>query len=543
MLRRVYPAFQDRNWTARPWLVEAETITQEADGFSVRANGRGSFDAAGLQWSIEIDGLADGSVSMSFHAEATAPFLRNRLGLCVLYPVRELAGSPVTIEHTDGRHEQAAFPLEINPNQPFTDVRALTHEVTPGLQAIVRMEGETFESEDHRNWSDASYKVYCTPITLPFPVEVNAGDVINQRVFVALQGDGETSPDEPLSINVLPTPVSMPALGVQLDHDGHVLDTHETDALRALDLAHVRVDLQTDDPVRLIEALAQAEAIGTRLVVALQDVDPLSFREFCGDPRIDRWMLCDSSTKITDADEVVRAQEILGNRVVGGTPLYFTELNRGRPQSHGFIAFSVNPQVHAWDDTTVMQNTCTLGVIAQQARALYPDAFLELSPLTLRPRWNPNATEPDVDVSNTALPSRVDARQCTPFAAAWTVMALSALANASALDSATLFEATGWEGLIERAAGTPQPEDFASLPGQPFPVYDVLRRIAGERDFLRTVSSDPDTAGALALADGTVLVANGTAQPQRALVHRPGAEALNVDLPPYGVVVLERMHA
>ena len=37
------------------------------------------------------------------------------------------------------------------------------------------MEGETFETEDQRNWSDASFKTYGTPLHLPFPVEVEEG--------------------------------------------------------------------------------------------------------------------------------------------------------------------------------------------------------------------------------------------------------------------------------------------------------------------------------------------------------------------------------
>ena len=70
---------------------------------------------------------------------------------------------------------EASFPLAISPDQPFSQMRALTHEVAPGLHATVRMTGETFESEDHRNWSDASFKHYCTPISLPFPVTVSPG--------------------------------------------------------------------------------------------------------------------------------------------------------------------------------------------------------------------------------------------------------------------------------------------------------------------------------------------------------------------------------
>jgi hypothetical protein len=204
-----------------------------------------------------------------------------------------------------------------------------------------------------------------------------------------------------------------------------------------------------------------------------------------------------------------------------GTDLYFTELNRGRPAPMPYVAFSVNPQVHAADDESVMQNAVTQATIARNARALYPDAWLEASPITLRPRFNPNATEPELDRSNTPLPSRVDARQCTGFAAAWTVLSLKAIAEAGALDAVTYYEATGWEGLMERAEGSAQPADFPSRPGERFPVYDVFAALAGVTAMRVCVSTDPARVDALALADGTVLLANAT--PEEQLVEVRGA--------------------
>ena len=49
--------------------------------------------------------------------------------------------------------------------------------------------GDIFEMEDQRNWTDASYKTYSTPLALPFPVEVTAGTSIAQSVTLTLEGD------------------------------------------------------------------------------------------------------------------------------------------------------------------------------------------------------------------------------------------------------------------------------------------------------------------------------------------------------------------
>ena len=51
ILRRVYVAFQDRNWTARPWRILSEDIDDRGDAFTIRVRARGSFDAEPFAWS------------------------------------------------------------------------------------------------------------------------------------------------------------------------------------------------------------------------------------------------------------------------------------------------------------------------------------------------------------------------------------------------------------------------------------------------------------------------------------------------------------
>ena len=78
--------------------------------------------------------------------------------------------------------ENSTFPALVDPVQPFLAIRALTHEVLPGLKATVRMEGDTFEMEDHRNWTDASFKTYVRPLALPWPYTLPAGEAVKQSV-------------------------------------------------------------------------------------------------------------------------------------------------------------------------------------------------------------------------------------------------------------------------------------------------------------------------------------------------------------------------
>ena len=78
-------------------------------------------------------------------------------------------------------------------------LRAITHEFLPGLKVNCRMEGDTFEMEDQRNWTDASYKTYVRPLALPWPYLIAKGETIDQTVILTVSGAGSEieSVDEP----------------------------------------------------------------------------------------------------------------------------------------------------------------------------------------------------------------------------------------------------------------------------------------------------------------------------------------------------------
>src|SRR5690606_5714125 len=126
-----------------------------------------SKSGAALTIKVDIEGHADGRLVFDAVATAEADFVTNRLGFCILHPIVGVAGRPVTVEHVDGSVEHSHFPDVIDPAQPFLDMRAITHEVVLGVTAECRMEGGSFEMEDQRNWTDASYKTYVRPLALP----------------------------------------------------------------------------------------------------------------------------------------------------------------------------------------------------------------------------------------------------------------------------------------------------------------------------------------------------------------------------------------
>jgi len=443
------------------------------------------------------------------------------------------AGARVSIEHVDGSVTDSALPSTISPHQPFVDIRAITHELPGGGAATVRLLGETYEMEDHRNWSDASFKTYCTPITLPFPVEVTPGESLEQSVEVTFAaGTVAALDDEHITLTIHDDVKPLPRLGTSLAANQIRLDETHADALASLQLDHLRVALPEDPhewlPV-LTDAANTARTVGANLRVGVTCSDPADLSGLCTAPAdavdvVDCLYVFSSRDKVTPDGWAPAARDALGSRwagtpLGGGTDLYFTELNREPPDPSAFdvLNFSLNPQVHAFDDRTLIQNAMAQYVVASDAPRLAAPAKISIAPISLRPRFNPNATDPQSDVSNTPLPGDVDERQRTYFAANWAAMSIKYLAQAGSIEVATYFEATGWKGLMQGPLDPPDPVNFPASAGTSFAVWQVFAALAGMTHTQSCTSSMPETVDVLIAHDGNrrvALIANWSAAEQ-----------------------------
>jgi len=149
---------RDPNWgTYIPEITDLK-VEEDSERFRVTYVARCADAEQALSYCAEIEGRADGA--LAFHVAATpeTAFGTNRAGFVVLHGVAGIAGAPVTVQHTDGTVEESAFPELIKPSQPFFDIHTLTHTVSPGLKVTRTMEGDAFEMEDQRNWTDASFR-------------------------------------------------------------------------------------------------------------------------------------------------------------------------------------------------------------------------------------------------------------------------------------------------------------------------------------------------------------------------------------------------
>ncbi|QNK57030.1 hypothetical protein [Paenibacillus sp. PAMC21692] len=456
IVRGIYAAVRDPNWgTVEPAI--SDIAMKEFDDM-VRLSFLCEHKQGDIQfaWQGNIQ-LSPHGLQFEFDGTAKSTFLKNRIGFCVLHPM-ELAGLPLEVETTN-QTLQGRFPLAISPHQPYKNIEKLTYAPKPYLQVDMRFEGDLFEMEDQRNWTDASFKTYCTPLEWPFPVEMKAGDSIYQSITVQVnhlkQTDhitGERRKDESGIVPLVVTSRvirNMPDLGVMIDApamltgDGRsVAATEKTrlsltpSYLRALislsrndwydQLAYVQkrvsglnaecgieIELLYDEPSQL-EAFAAyigSEAMKVRRIIP-----------FCNGAMIS----AESSLLELKAALSSRQYPSL-NRIAigGGTRAYYAEHNRAEMplQWMDFTVYSINPQVHAFDDRSLMETLHAQPVTVKDAiKKCGKDLYL--GPVTLLPRINPNATDGG---SELAIHQQMDERQHTSFGAAWTIGSIASL--------------------------------------------------------------------------------------------------------------------
>ena len=540
ILRRVYVAIRDRNWgTVLPRLSNLKKEMGE-DSFRISydvENQQGDID---FFWKATIIGATDGSITFAMDGEARSTFLKNRVGFCVLHPIRECAGQPCVIEHSGGQREQATFPRYISPQQPFLDMRSISHEALPGVTAEVRFEGDVFEMEDQRNWTDASYKTYCTPLRLPFPVELKAGTKLSQSITLNLKGGVPTSQaradDKVITFTIRDAlPVAVPRLGLGMATHGQALSQRAIERLLALHLAHLRVDLdltQTSFQAQLHWATAEAGELHVPLEIAifLSDAAESELQNLRAildqlKPPVAAWLIFHVAEKSTSERWVKLARQALADfdplaKIGTGTNAYFAQLNRGRPVGGGWnlVNYSINPEVHAFDNASMVENLEGQASTVESARQFVGSVQIAVTPVTLRPRFNPDATGPQPAPAAGELPPQVDVRQMSLFGAGWTAGSIKYLAE-SGVYSVSYYETTGWRGVMETESGPPNPTKFQSLPGVVFPIYHVLADV-GEfagGEVLPSTSNTPLTVDGLVLRKGNklrIVLVNFTDQDQ-----------------------------
>lgn len=543
VLRALRMVVRDRNWGTVPGRVERLDVSGAAIDLRVRHRD-GEVDFA---WTGRIEASADGLTAW-FEGEALREFARNRIGWCLLHPL-SLAGTAVHVETPGGEVREGAFPERISPHQPLRDIRGLRYAYG-GATVAISFEGDVFETEDQRNWTDASYKTYGTPLDLPFPVTLRRGDRVSQRVTVRVTGDAPPAPPPAPGEHVIVGEPgrAMPPIGLTVPGPRTPLPA-ERALIEAASPGFLHVELNAADAAwraTLNTALAEAARLGvplraavvapgpdtlSPLLAALRDARGGEQTDVRGDVRdgvpageqgdvrggggglVEAVAVFDAVTHVTTPELARVAVEALrgaGIRVGGGARAHFAELNRAADLPLRLldeVGYSIAAEMHATDRANVRETLTAQPDTVRDARRIAGGRPVVAGPVGFRPRFNAVATGEPVETPDGTLSGAVDPRQASVFGAAWTVGTLAALADADAI---VLYETLGRRGIAESADAVPHP-DFPAAPGAPYPLHAVLSALApvsGGR--VRTVRTPPGIAALAVHADAgdVLLVAN-----------------------------------
>jgi len=543
LVRRLYVAVRDGNWNTIPGEVSGLELEERPDSFELHFSVRHRAHDIDFSWHGAITGEPDGRITYRLDGVAEQDLQYNRIGICVHHPWRETAGAPFRARTPDGEIE-GTFPDLIGPqlvvdgsiHALFPSYDRLDVTLPDGGSLELDFEGDLWETEDHRNWTDANFKTYSTPLHLGFPHDLARGQTLAQRVTVTPH-DVKAKPGGEGAIRLSigePTGTVVPAIGLGIDGDGHEPSEREVELLRALAPAHLRVELKLDaegwrDGLR--RAQDTARRVGAHLLVSLHlrpehaDRLPAVAEALAEGPEVDDLLVIllggrTSTPEETTPPELVElvrrelGEALPGTAIGGGTEIYFTEINRTRPQADGWdlVCFSITPQIHAFTDLDLVENLDAQAENVRSARALAPGKRIVVSPVTIRRRVNFHATTPGPEPGPGELPDSVDVRQLSLLGGTWTAGSLKYVSEAGA-DTVTYYQTTGWRGVLEREEGSPLPSLFHSRPGQVFPLYHPLADVAGwcGAEVLEVESENPLAAIALAVREeGAVrlLVAN-----------------------------------
>ncbi len=533
VIRAIDYPIRDPDWGTAVLTEILATTAPAGDGQSYHRRFRGGgFDG---EFHILLDPAGVVDLRLALVAEQAVRV--SRAGFVVLHPL-SVAGGALTVTHPDGSRTESHFPTLINPTHPAMDIAGLDHDHL-GQRVQIAFEGEIFEMEDQRNWSDASFKTYCRPLLRPYPFQVAAGDTIAQRIVVTL-GRGRSAA-VPAAPRVAPCD-RMPAIGLAIDPSvpqagragpastllPALPRVARVDAALDRDLdwlarqgGPLDLEIVTDGaPAALRDGLARVAGVLDRAGITAGRVTALP-RAFlrCIQP----WEPQPAGASILDA---AQAAAIAFPRASIGTGVLtnFTELNRARPPlgAAGFVTLSLTPLVHAADDASVMATLDALAPIAATLRDIYPQAPLRLGLAAVGMRSNPYGADVAANPQQGRIAmAGVDPRHRGLFGAAFAV-GVAASPLAATAEMLVLGAPYGRFGIAIGAADWPQPP-FDDRPDLAVtPLWHVIRGLAALVGLPRAP---------LALPAGLHGVAAWDAGHQRLIVANCSAEPVTLPLP------------
>ncbi len=408
IIQRIYFAVRDEEWLNIEYVVK--NFNSELSGTTaiysydlIFKKGKVDFTAR-LTIKIEHNQLV-----IEAFGKASTNFMKNRIGLCIHLP-SSLKGTPCNVSHIDHTFTSTELPLLVSPHQPIKEISQIELQ-SDGFQVRIDFEGDIFEMEDQRNWTDASYKIYSTPLELPFPIEVKKGDLFHQKISVTVLPNVYTTTysgnEDPKNTGQQMFP--SPRLGTIIpgnlagDMMNHFLerDTFPFSFLR-IDF-HLYNDSWEEKVVNsILFARKKNIPVYALLYFSEQYKSEIEiFKSFCKHNSLLQFI---HSIALLSSEEFVPADNYLRDlipvlrtffpnaRIGAGTDANFAQLNRNFPsfQEIDFSCYSIQPQEHASDRLSITENIMGQYDTVKTAQSLGKGMPIHITALSLFRRFNAN---------------------------------------------------------------------------------------------------------------------------------------------------------
>ena len=407
VLRRIFVTVRDRHWQEIAPTEWEAAIDESRRTVSMAA--RHISELVDFEWHGTLQVSEDSrTLQFAFAGTVRRDMEICRLGLIVLHPLESLIGSRLTAKGLQGS-ERITVAGQIHPQpivdgvpdsllEPFSELR-IDREDFGGLALFFA--GDQFELEDQRNWGDASFKTYCTPLRLGVPRRVKAGTAVAHRVEVEFEPAPHIVRASGAAASQTIQPATpLPELGREwrgsqsLDHLDHEDRTWQhihvdaTDAVAAAALPRL-LESVTAPSIQLALSIGPGETLPAELLGRLADYPA----------RIARLLISGPGTSPPDRPTIERCRQAAAGvshslPVWAATKGYFVEFNRAVPFDLPVdgIAFPLTATVHSDDVATVNENVATIRDIADTAASLSGAAPLALVPLAVH--YPPSAARP-----------------------------------------------------------------------------------------------------------------------------------------------------
>lgn len=189
ILRGLTMVIRDACWGTHRLSSTASDVKHEGATLELRQESRLENEGGCILSSVLSISIMEARMNATLRISAEQSFETCRSGLVVLLPLAPIVGRSAKVTHNDGTEETSRFDRCISPSQPFYSIRRLQLNPATNLHMTLDLEGDVFEMEDQRNWSDASLKIYNRPLAWPSPYRLEAGECVEQRVNLSIETD------------------------------------------------------------------------------------------------------------------------------------------------------------------------------------------------------------------------------------------------------------------------------------------------------------------------------------------------------------------